>query len=111
MLYLFHDFFIYDKREVEWQRWKNDLVKYKWSEEALAVLSCPTLRLQGLKPTTESSVPGILQARTLESIAISFSRGSSQLRAWTQVSCIAGGFFTVWATNIIEKYALNSLIN
>ena len=28
----------------------------------------------------------------------SFSRGSSQARDWTQVFCIAGRFFTVWAT-------------
>ena len=47
---------------------------------------------------TGSSVPGILQARMLEWVAISFSRGSSQLRDWTQVSRIAGGFFTSWAT-------------
>ena len=44
------------------------------------------------------SVHGILQARTLEWVAISFSRGSSQPRYRTQVSCIAGGFFTIWAT-------------
>ena len=41
---------------------------------------------------------GILQARTLEWAAFPFSRGSSQPRDWTQVSCIAGGFFTSWAT-------------
>ena len=44
-----------------------------------------------------SSVHGILQARILEWIAISSSRGSSQLRDWTRVpwiSCIVGGFFT-----------------
>ena len=41
---------------------------------------------------------GILQARILEWVAISFSRGSSQLRNWTQVSWIAGRFFTLWAT-------------
>ena len=41
---------------------------------------------------------GILQARTLEWIATSSSRRSSRLRDWTQVSCIAGSFFTVWAT-------------
>ena len=41
---------------------------------------------------------GILQARTLEWVAMSFSRGSSQPRGWTQVSRIAGRFFTVWAT-------------
>ena len=34
----------------------------------------------------------------LEYVAIPFSRGSSQPRDWTQVSCIAGGFFTIWAT-------------
>ena len=37
---------------------------------------------------------GILQARILEWVAFSFSRGSSQLRDQTQVSCIAGRFFT-----------------
>ena len=43
-----------------------------------------------------SSVHGILQARILEWVAISFSRGSSQPRDKTQVSCIAGSFFTIW---------------
>ena len=45
-----------------------------------------------------SSVHGISQARTLEWVAISFSRGSTWPRDWTQVSCIAGRFFTSWAT-------------
>ena len=45
-----------------------------------------------------SSVQGIFQARTLEWVAISFSRGSSQLRYWTQVSSITGWLFTLWAT-------------
>ena len=45
-----------------------------------------------------SAVPGILQARTLEWVAISFSRGSSWPRDQTQVSCIAGRHFTLWAT-------------
>ena len=45
-----------------------------------------------------SSVHGIFQARVLEWIAISFSRGSSQPRNWTQVSHIAGRRFTIWAT-------------
>ena len=40
------------------------------------------------------TVHGILQARTLEWVAVPFSRGSSQPRDRTQVSCIAGGFFT-----------------
>ena len=44
------------------------------------------------------TVHGILPARIPEWIAIPFSRWSSQLRYQTQVSCIAGGFFTTWAT-------------
>ena len=47
---------------------------------------------------TAYTVHGILQARILEWVAFPFSRGSSQSRDWTQVSCIAGGFFTSWAT-------------
>ena len=42
-----------------------------------------------------SSVYGILQARILEWVAISFSRGSSQPRDQTLVSHIADRFFTV----------------
>ena len=42
------------------------------------------------------TVHGILQARILEWVA--FSRGSSKPRDWTQVSHIAGEFFTSWAT-------------
>ena len=45
-----------------------------------------------------SFVHGIFQAIVLEWIAISFSRGSSQPRAWTWVSCIVDRCFTVWAT-------------
>ena len=44
-----------------------------------------------------SPVNGILQARILEWVAISFSRGSSWYRDWTPISsgsCIAGRFFT-----------------
>ena len=41
---------------------------------------------------------GILQARIVEWVAIPSSRESSQPRDWTQVSLIAGRFFTIWAT-------------
>ena len=40
----------------------------------------------------------ILQARILEWVVIPFSRESSQPRDQTQIFCIAGGFFTSWAT-------------
>ena len=44
------------------------------------------------------TVHGILQARILEWVAFPFSRGLSQPRDRTQVSRIAGRFFTSWAT-------------
>ena len=40
---------------------------------------------------------GILQARILKWVVFPFSRGSSQPRDQTQLSHIAGGFFTSWA--------------
>ena len=52
-----------------------------------------------------SSVHGMLQARILEWVAMPSSRGPSQLRGHTQVSCIAGEFFTVWAPRECEFVA------
>ena len=46
-----------------------------------------------------ASVPGILQGRILEWVAVSFSRGSSWPRDWTCISCISGRFFTSWANS------------
>ena len=46
----------------------------------------------------ECIVHGILQARIRWWVAYLFSRGSSQFRDRTQVSPMAGGFFTSWAT-------------
>ena len=60
-----------------------------------------------------SSVHGILQARTVEWVAVPFSRGSSQFRDQTQVSCIAGRFFTVWVTKVAyirDGLSLNSSV-
>ena len=45
-----------------------------------------------------SSVDGIFQARVLEWVAISISRGSSQPKDRTRISGIASRFFTSWAT-------------
>ena len=50
---------------------------------------------QGHHSLPGSSVLGILQARILEWVATPFSRGSSRPRDQTEVSRIAGGFFTV----------------
>ena len=50
------------------------------------------------------TVHGILQARILERIAFPFSSGSSQPRYQTQVSHVAGGFFTSRATREAQDY-------
>ena len=47
---------------------------------------------------------GILQARRLEWVAMPSSKGSSQPKDPTQVSHIAGEFFTVWATREVHIY-------
>ena len=69
-----------------------------WKVKVLVAQSCPTLYYPIYYSPSCSSVHGVLQARLLEWVAISFSRASSQPRVWTQVSCIAGRFFTIWAT-------------
>ena len=63
---------------------------------------CPTLCDPMDCSPAGSSVQGILQARTLEWVAISFSRESFPLRDQTWVSSIAGRFFTVWATRKVQ---------
>ena len=74
--------------------------------------------LQGIFPT-QGSNPGLWHCRwilfqlrhqgsprILEWVAYPFSRGSSWPRNQTGVSCIAGGFFTSWATRkaLITQY-------
>ena len=51
-----------------------------------------------------SSIHGILQTRTLEWVAISFSRGSSWPRDRTRVSRVVGRCFTIWATREVHTY-------
>ena len=69
-----------------------------WSEVKVTQ-SCPTLWPHGLFPWNS---PG----QNLEWVAVPFSRGSSHPRDRTQVSCIAGGFLTSWATRkeIVHVY-------
>ena len=75
--------------------------------ESEVAQSCPTLCDPVDCSLPGSSVHGILQARILEWVAISFSRGSSWPRDQTQVSCIGGRCFNLWAT----REALISGIN
>ena len=59
-----------------------------------------------------SSVHEILQARIQEWVSHPFSRESSQPGDWIQVSCIAGEFFTIWATretHVLQFSSVQSL--
>ena len=68
---------------------RRDLRKQGTTLHVKVVQSYPTL--------CDYTAHGILQARILEGVAFPFSWGSSQSRDRTQVSHIAGGFFTSWA--------------
>ena len=71
--------------------------------ESEVTQSYPTLRDPVDCSLPGSSVHRILQARILEWVAISFSRGSSWPRDRTQVSRIAGRCFNLWATREAQQ--------
>ena len=82
-------------------------------KESEVAQSCPTLYDPMDCSIPGSSIHGIFQARVLEWVAISFSRGSSQPRDRTWVSHIAGRRFTVWATReaSLEPVSYNQKCN
>ena len=70
--------------------------KWKWkSLSCIWVFFCDPM---------DYTVHGILQARILEWVAFPFSRASPQPRDQTQVSHIAGRFFTSWVTREAQGY-------
>ena len=76
---------------------------------AKSIQSCPILCDPMDYSPSGSSVHGILQARILESVAIPFSKGSSQPKDQTQVSCTASRLFTIWATSEAREHWSGSL--
>ena len=83
--------------------------KDRWHKlEKMLVMGDVKVKVAQLCPTLCNSmdciVHGILQARILEWVAFPFSKGSSQPRYWTQVSHIAGRFFTSWANRKAQEY-------
>ena len=69
-----------------------------WFSRSVVSDSCDTMD----SSPPGSSVHGIFQARILDWIAISFSKGSSQPRNRSHVSCISGRFFTDWVMGQCE---------
>ena len=108
------DTIIYNSQDMEtiygsvsgWMN-KENVYRYKiyglWKSEVAQ--SCPTLCDPMDCSPPGSFVHGAFQARNLEWVAISFSRGSFWPRDQTQVSCIVGRHFTIWATKEVHmKY-------
>ena len=88
-------------------RWMKlePIIRSKASQKVLVAKSYLTLcDPMGCSPPG-SSIHGISQVRMLQWVAIPFSRVSPQPRGWTQVSCLASRFFTIWTAkeNIIFK--------
>ena len=79
--------------------YQNDITILLKHVKVKVAQSCPTLC-----NSMDYTVHEILWARILEWVTFPFSRGSSQPRDWTQVSWIAGGLFTGWATREAQKY-------
>ena len=85
-------------------------VRHNWSDLAAERVkvkvpqSCLTLCDPMDCSRPGSSIHGILQARTLDWVAVPFSRGFSQPRNRTQVSFVAVRFFTISATREAQEY-------
>ena len=85
-------------RGLECKNWTVDLMK-----SISCLLVSDSMQPHGLYP--------ILQTRILEWVAVSFPRASSWPRYWTWVSCIAGRFFTIWATKEAQTVGESENIN
>ena len=105
----------------------NSCIKFSWSKSinlkengkwvSDVAQSCPTLCDPMDYSPPGSSVHGILQARILEWVAISFSRGSSQPRDWTRISCVSctGRWIpyhcTIWEELMVQRFRVFSLFS
>ena len=88
---------------------KQDCPNFQWKKVKVKSLSHVQLFASPWTVAPPgSSVHGILQARIVEWVAISFSRGSSRPRDRTLVSRIAGRRFNLWATR--EALTFSSII-
>ena len=91
--------------EIKLCSWEGSLSPWRVKERKKESCSLVSgfLRPHGLQPTRLFH-PWIFQARILEWVAISFSRGSSWWRDQTRFSCLIGRCFTVWATREAQPW-------
>ena len=95
--------FLYEVPAVTGKRHVKDKIYYLLWRSCVCLCaeslqSCQTLFDPMDCSPPDSSVPGILQARILERVAMPFSRISSWPRDQIWVSCTEGRFFTIWTT-------------
>ena len=94
---------VYITKMMQTYRYLESLLKYFVYQDMVKVkvVSC-LIMYSSCNPMdcslTGYSVHRILQARILEWVTITFSRGSFWPRDQTQISCIAGRFLAVWVT-------------
>ena len=112
--YLFEpQFLLYSSASWEWEQVSNRLL-LRFNKIMSVVLnavcyayslSCVWLFVTPWTVARQAPLSmGILQARTLEWVAMLSSSGSSHSRDQNQVSHIAGGFFTMSATREVQGY-------
>ena len=88
------------------QEFRNELKIWEfvlWMQPLLLFLATKsflTLQPHELYSPPGSSVHGMFQARILEWVAVSFSRGSSWPRDWTCISCTGSPILYCWATRM-----------
>ena len=93
----YFEYYPLDRQTQNIIKWKDSGSRWKWRTHVLSCYSHVRLCNPMDCSPSGSSVHGIFQARILEWVAISFSRGSSWPRDQTHISCVscnAGQFFT-----------------
>ena len=91
------------QNDYRWWKHSCNTVLIKIERKSESAQTCPTLCNPMDCSPPHSSIHGILQARILEWVTISFSRGSSQPRDRTRLSLFVGRRFTVWATREVKN--------
>ena len=95
--------FLSSRGKTDTLKWLGILILENTTSLKVKVKSFSRIRLFA---TPGSSIHGTFQARALEWVAISFSRGSSWPRDRTQVSHIVGRHFTIWVTRELPTTSL-----
>ena len=93
------------RKRRDWMWWKMAwFYKVVLIHHHVCMLPCLTPGEPMYYSLPDSSVHGIFQARILECVAISFSRGSSRSRGQTHISCIGGWILYHWTTWVAQYW-------